>query len=68
MMAPFDKRHVGYLVVGGVEFRVSGWVAVSGDAQYTHVSGIIGSGGVSKEAGESDLGGIAGRFRVIIGR
>ena len=34
---PFDKRHVGYLVVGGVEFRVSRWVAVSGDAQYTRV-------------------------------
>ena len=66
--APLDTRHVGYLVVGGVEFRISGWVAVSGDAQYTHVSGIIGSGGVSKEAGESDLGGTAGRFRVIIGR
>lgn len=65
---PFDKRHVGYLVVGGVEFRVSRWIAVSGDAQYTRVSGIVGSGGVSKEAGESDLGGTAGRFRVIIGR
>ena len=65
---PFEKRHVGYLVVGGVEFRVSGWVAVSGDAQYTRVSGIIGSGGISKDAGESDLGGTAGRFRVIIGR
>ena len=65
---PFDERHVGYLVVGGVEFRVSRWVAVTGDAQYTRVAGIIGSGGVSKEAGESDLGGAAGRFRVIIGR
>lgn len=64
----FDARHTGYLVVGGVEFRVSRWIAVSGDAQYTRVSGIIGSGGVSKEAGESDLGGTAARFRVIIGR
>lgn len=65
---PFVKRHVGYLVVGGVEFRVSRWVALSGDAQYTRVSGIIGSGGISKDAGESDLGGTAGRFHVIIGR
>ncbi|MSO46399.1 MAG: hypothetical protein EXQ59_06510 [Acidobacteria bacterium] len=65
---PFDTRHVGYLVVGGAELRLSRWIAVSGDAQYTRVSGIIGSGGISKEAGESDLGGIAGRFRVIIGR
>jgi outer membrane protein W len=61
-------RHVGYLVVGGVEFRVGRWVALSGDAQYTRVPGILGNGGVSKDAGEGDLGGIAGRFRVIIGR
>jgi opacity protein-like surface antigen len=66
--APFDKRHVGYLVVGGVEVRASRWIAVSIDAQYTRVTGIIGSGGVSLDAGESDLGGTAGRFRVIIGR
>ena len=65
---PFEKRHVGYLVAAGLEFRVSRWVGVSGDAQYTYVAGIIGTGGVSKEAGESKLGGIAGRFRVIVGR
>jgi len=65
---PFEKRHVGYLVAAGAEFRVSRWVGVSGDAQYTYVSGIIGTGGVSKEAGENKLGGIAGRFRVIVGR
>ena len=65
---PFEKRHVGYLVAAGLEFRITRWVGVSGDAQYTYVSGIIGTGGVSKEAGESKLGGIAGRFRVIVGR
>jgi opacity protein-like surface antigen len=64
----FDKGHVGYLIAGGVEVRLSRWVAVSGDAEYTRVSGIIGSGGVSKEAGESDLGGTSGRLRIIIGR
>jgi opacity protein-like surface antigen len=64
----FVQRHIGYLVVGGVEFRLSRWVAVSGDAQYTRVTGIIGTGGVSKEAGETDLGGVAGRVRVIVGR
>ena len=66
--APFEKRHVGYLVAAGLEFRVSRWVGVTGDAQYTYVSGIIGTGGVSKEADETKLGGIAGRFRVIVGR
>jgi hypothetical protein len=63
-----DTHHSGYLAVGGVEIRVHHWVGVAVDAQYTHITGILGAGGVSKDAGESDLGGIAGRFRVLIGR
>jgi opacity protein-like surface antigen len=65
---PFEEGHVGYLIAAGVEIRLSRWVALAGDAQYTRVSGIIGTGGVSEQAGESDLGGIAGRLRVIVGR
>jgi outer membrane protein with beta-barrel domain len=65
---PFKDRHVGYLAVGGVDFRISSWFGVSADVQYTHVPGIIGTGGVSQEAGESDLGGVAARFRVLFGR
>ena len=57
-----------YLVNGGVEFRVHKWIGLSVDAQYTHVPDILGQGGVSKEAGETDLGGIAARFKVIVGR
>jgi opacity protein-like surface antigen len=63
-----DSTHVGYLVLGGAEFRVSKWVGIAADAQYTRVPGIFGKGGVSQQAGESDLGGIAGRVRVILGR
>jgi hypothetical protein len=63
-----DTHHVGELVVGGVEVRVHRWIALSIDAQYTHIPGVIGSAGLSKDAGESDLGGIAGRFKVIVGR
>src|SRR5690242_7912472 len=54
---PFSKTHLGWLIVGGVEFRFNGWVGISGDLQYNRVNGIIGEGGVSAEAGESDLGG-----------
>jgi len=63
-----DTHHVGYLAVGGVEIRLHRWVGLAVDAQYTHISGILGTSGVSKDAGESDLGGIAGRFKVLIGR
>ena len=63
-----DTQHVGALVVGGLEFRVHRWIALSVDAQYTHIPGILGAGGISKDAGEKDLGGIAGRFKLIVGR
>ena len=61
-------RFGNYDVGAGVAYNVSRWVGVSGDAQYTRVSGIIGTGGVSQQTGDTDLGGIAGRFRVIVGR
>jgi hypothetical protein len=63
-----DTHHIGYLVNGGIEVRLHKWVGVSVDAQYTHVPGILGTGGVSQQAGETDLGGVAARFKVLIGR
>jgi hypothetical protein len=63
-----DARHSGVLVTGGAEFRVHPWVGIAVDAAYTHVPGILGAGGVSKQAGENDLGGLAARFKVIVGR
>lgn len=63
-----DVRHVGYLLVGGAEVRLQKWVALGADAQWTRISGILGAGGVSKAAGENDLGGVAFRLRVIVGK
>lgn len=63
-----DATHSGFLANTGVEFRLHQWVGVSVDAQYTHISGIFGAGGVSKDAGESDLGGYAARVKFIVGR
>ena len=63
-----DTHHVGFAAQGGVEFRVHRWVGISVDADYTHVTGVLGQGGVSKEFGENDLGGVGARFRLIIGR
>jgi Outer membrane protein beta-barrel domain len=64
----FHATHVGFLAVGGAEFRVSKWIGIAADAQYTRVPGILGHGGVSQDADEHDLGGIAGRVRVILGK
>ena len=54
--------------MGGAEIRVSKWVGVAADVQYTRVPGMLGQGGVSQQVGETDLGGMAGRVRVILGR
>jgi opacity protein-like surface antigen len=63
-----DTAHVGYLVVGGAEFRVHRWVGVGADVQYTRVTGILGGGGISGELGETNLGGTAVRLKVMVGR
>ena len=63
-----DTRHVGVQLLGGVEVRVHRWVGVSVDGTWTRVPGILGTGGLSKDAGEDNLGGVAARLRVIVGR
>jgi hypothetical protein len=65
---PLDVRHAGYLALGGVEVRAFRWVAFTMDGQYTPIPGILGTGGVSEDAKDDDLGGTALRFRVIVGR
>jgi hypothetical protein len=64
----FDASHIGYLANAGVEFRFHKWAGASVDAQYTHVPGILGKGGISQDAGENDLGGFAARVKLIVGR
>lgn len=63
-----DTRRTGFVAHGGAEFRVHRWIGLAADLQYTHVPGILGSGGISADTGENDLGGVAGRFRIIVGR
>jgi opacity protein-like surface antigen len=63
-----DTRHVGLALNGGAEFRLQRWVGLAVDVHYSHVPGILGTAGVSQQAGESDLGGVAARFRLVVGR
>jgi opacity protein-like surface antigen len=60
-------RHVGFLALGGAEFKVHRLIGVSAEVQYTHIPGILGAAGLSQDAGENDLGGIAVRAKVIVG-
>jgi len=61
-------RRAGLVGVGGVEFRVHRYVGISADAAVSRVTGILGQAGISKDVGESNLGGIAARVRLIVGR
>jgi outer membrane protein W len=63
-----DTRHSGFVINGGAEFRVQRWVGLAFDVQYSQVKGILGNGGISQQAGESDLGGVAARVKVVVGR
>ena len=36
-----DTRHVGELVLGGLELRLHRWVGLSFDGQFTHIPGIL---------------------------
>jgi len=63
-----DIRHAGFVLNGGADFRLHPWISIGADVHYTRVPGILGSGGVSQQAGEDDLGGTAARFKLIVGR
>ena len=63
-----DVRHAGFVVNGGAEFRAHRWVGIGADVEYSHIPGILGSGGVSQQAGEKDLGGVSARLKLIVGR
>ena len=63
-----DTRQSGFVVNGGVEFRLHRWVGVGATCSTHACKGILGEGGVSQQVGEDDLGGVAARFKFIVGR
>jgi opacity protein-like surface antigen len=63
-----DERHAGWLLVAGADIRLHRWLGLGADLHYSYVPGILGHAGLSKEADEHSLGGVAARFRVMVGR
>jgi hypothetical protein len=63
-----DDRFTGYHLLGGAEYRVARWVALSGEVTWTTVPDALGEGGVSAEFNEDNLGGTSVRFKITIGR
>jgi hypothetical protein len=60
-----DERFVSYHALGGADIQVWRWIGVGIEAQYRWVPDGLGTGGVSKEFNETNLGG--GSLRVKIG-
>jgi opacity protein-like surface antigen len=63
-----DTRETGFVVNGGAEVRLHRWFAAAADVQYSHIGSVLGAGGLSQRVGEDDLGGVAVRFKFIVGR
>ncbi len=63
-----DERFGGYHLRGGVEFKITRWLGVAGEATWTTVPDAIGGGGVSKAFNEDNLGGTSFRARLTVGR
>jgi hypothetical protein len=62
-----DRQFTSYHVVGGLEFR-NEWVGTAFELEYSRVPDALGLGGVSAAFHESNLGGIVGRIKIIVGR
>lgn len=61
-----SERFTGQDVFGGVDIGIAKWLAASGEVQYRRVPNAIGAGGVSKQFGETDLGGFTARVTIGI--
>jgi hypothetical protein len=61
-------RAGGYLLLGGVEYRVNRWIGVGFEGQYARVPNAIGKNGLSADLGEHDLGGGSAMLRFVIGQ
>jgi hypothetical protein len=63
-----SERFTSYLVVGGLELHAMGAIRTAFEVQFTTVPDAIGTTGASKSFGETNLGGLQFRVKVLAGR
>jgi hypothetical protein len=63
-----SESFTSYHVLGGVDIPLSGWLGTGVEVNYRWVPDALGEGGVSKEFGDTDLGGFTFRARITVGR
>ncbi len=62
-----EESGLGYHVVGGVEYSLTRWLGVAGEAQWTAVPDVLGETGISAVFQEDNLGGTTFRLKFIVG-
>ncbi len=60
-----DETFNGFSGFGGVDVTIARWVMIGAEGQYRTVPDGLGQDGISRELGDSDLGGVT--FRVMVG-
>ena len=63
-----DSREMGYIALGGLEVRASRWVHIRAEIRYRRINNILGIAGASGEFSETELGGVGGSFKIVLGR
>lgn len=63
-----DDRFSGYHLLGGGEVKLLKWLGVAGEVAWTTIPDALGAAGVSKEFGETDLGGTSFRLKITVGQ
>ena len=60
-----SQSNRGYCALGGADVTISGWLVVGAEGEYRTVPHALGTGSVSQDFGETNLGGFT--VRVLIG-
>jgi hypothetical protein len=63
-----EDRFGGFHLAGGAEYKITRWLGIAGELNWTTIPDAIGESGVSEEFNETDLGGTSFRFRITVGR
>ena len=63
-----DETFNGFHLFGGVEYKITRWFGIAGEASWSTVPDALGESGVSEAFNETDLGGTTLRFKLTIGR
>ncbi|MEO8677922.1 MAG: outer membrane beta-barrel protein [Vicinamibacterales bacterium] len=63
-----DDRFSGYHLLGGAEYKVLNWLGIAGEAAWSTIPDALGTAGISKEFGETELGGTSFRMKITVGR